>query len=363
MLNNCAESKLFRRLRTVAALMLGLYVLVFPRVGFSHVNMRTVSNAFLVAGADTVDYYVTVPPFIANLLGDGKDLTWYGNYFGQYLKIKTQQSPCAPETVYPIAAQASGYQIIHIAYHCPKHIQDLSVQSDGLFTDIDSTHTQFIRLVPASDPRHVLAESILSSAHPSWHIANATASDSGWLDHALAFFQLGVRHILTGYDHILFLLSVILVSASFLETLKLVTSFTLAHSITLALAFFGVVSLPGQVVEPLIALTIVYVAFENLLVKSFKRRWLLTFAFGLVHGLGFVDALKEISVSKNELLTSLVSFNLGIEAGQLIIVSAAMFVLSWMAASRWRLPMLRAMSVVIGLFGLVWFVQRVSGLV
>lgn len=354
-------SRFFTCLKSVSAVVLSVYLIAFPRLGMSHVAMRTVSNAFLVAGSDTVDYYVTVPPAIASLLGDGKDLKWYGSYFGQFLSIETQGAVCSPTTVYPIAPQPSGYQIIHIQYHCPRQLRDITIQSDGLFNDIDSSHTQFVRLVRATNPREVLAESVLSGAHPSWTIANAVSGDSAWRDHAVAFFELGVRHILTGYDHILFLLSVILVSAAFLETLKLVTSFTLAHSITLALAYFGVVSLPPQVVEPLIALTIVYVAFENLTLKSFKRRWMLTFAFGLIHGLGFVDALKSISVSRNELLTSLVSFNVGIETGQLVIVVPSMLGLSWLAASHWRLPVMRAMSVVIGLCGLAWFVQRVSG--
>ena len=356
-------SLFFRRLKTVSALVLSIYLVVFPRLGHSHVAMRTVSNAFVVVGADAVDYYVTIPPFIANLLGDGKDLNWYGTYFGKFLIIKTQATICPPVEVFPIAPQRSGYQIIHILYQCPQKISDITVQSDGLFSDIDSTHTQFIRLVRAHNPREVLTESILSSAHPSWHVADAISGDSSKLDHAVAFFELGVHHILTGYDHILFLLSVILVSGAFLETLKLVTSFTLAHSITLGLAYFGVISLPGQLVEPLIALTIVYVAYENIMMKNFKRRWMLTFAFGLIHGLGFVDALKGISVSRNELLTSLVSFNLGIETGQLMIVVPSMLALSWLAASRWQLPIIRAMSVAIGLCGLAWFVQRVSGLV
>lgn len=363
MLKNYAVSSFIRSLKAVSALMLGLYLLALPRLGVCHVAMRTVSNAFLVAGKDTVDYYVTVPPVIANLLGDGKDLRWYGKYFGQDLAISTQGKQCSPEKIFPIAPQASGYQIIHILYHCPVKISDLAVESKGLFDDIDSSHTQVIRLVSASDPRKVLGESLLSNAHPLWNIADAVSQNSKWLDHAIAFFQLGVRHILTGYDHILFLLSVIVVTTSFIETLKLVTAFTLAHSITLALAFFGVVSLPSQIVEPLIALTIVYVAFENLVVKDFKRRWMLAFAFGLVHGLGFVDALKQISVSRAELLTSLVSFNLGIEAGQLVIVSIAMVGLTWLSSSRWRVQVLRAMSVVIGLCGLIWFVQRVSGVV
>ncbi|MHB8453916.1 MAG: HupE/UreJ family protein [Acidiferrobacterales bacterium] len=332
--------------------------------------MRSVSNAFVMAHGRHLQYYVGIPPFIANLLGNGKNLQWYATYFRENLKVQSGGAVCPPTSIYPIITEPSGNRILHLVFTCPHKIKDLSVEDDGLFLDIDPTHTQFIKLVHARDPHHVLADGILSSMHPDWHVENVAVGNGTWrewLGDASQFFQLGVMHILTGYDHILFILSVIVVAETFLQTLKLVTAFTLAHSITLALAYFNIVSFPDRVVEPFIALTIIYVAVENLWVKDFakavKRRWMLAFGFGLVHGLGFVYTLKAITVSRSELLAALVSFNLGIEGGQIIIVSIALLGLSLLKASHWKMPVLRTASMGIGGAGLVWFIARVYALV
>jgi len=352
--------------RALVGLIVGLCVLVTPRPGFSHVSMRSVSNAFVTVHGRRLEYYVSIPPFVARLLGTGKDLKWYADYFSENLTVKAGGGACHVATIYPIAPQPSGHQIVHLAFLCPGPITSLDVRDEGLFLDIDPTHTEFVKLIRSGDPHHVLAEGVLSDSHPHWHVASVDGAGNRfeeWLSDVYEFFRLGVHHILTGYDHILFLLSVIVVAETFLQTLKLVTSFTLAHSITLALAYFNVISLADPIVEPLIALTIIYVAFENLWGRNFDRRWMITFAFGLIHGLGFVDTLKRITVSHHELITALVSFNLGIEGGQLIIVSIALLAFSLMKASPWRLPVLRAMSLGIGGAGLVWFVARVYVLV
>ena len=368
MLNGCTLKR--GRVSTLVALALALCLWAIPRPGFSHVSMRSVSNAFVVAHGRHLQYYVGIPPFIARLLGNGKNLQWYATYFRENLKVQSGGAVCPPTRIYPIVSEPSGNQILHLVFSCPHKIRDLSVQDNGLFLDIDPTHTQFIKLVRARNPHHVLADGILSSMHPDWHVANVAVGNSTWrewLGDCSQFFQLGVMHILTGYDHILFLLSVIVVAETFLQTLKLVTAFTVAHSITLALAYFSIVSLSDRVVEPFIALTIIYVAVENLWVKDFakarKRRWMLAFGFGLVHGLGFVYTLKAITVSRHELLAALVSFNLGIEGGQMIIVSFALIGLSLLKASHWRLPILKTASLGIGGAGLVWFVARVYALV
>ncbi|MDA8365301.1 MAG: HupE/UreJ family protein [Gammaproteobacteria bacterium] len=351
---------------TLVALLVGLFLWAVPKPGFSHVAMRSVSNAFIIPHGRKLDYYVAIPPFIGNLLGTGKNLQWYASYFEENFQVSSAGAVCPPTRIFPIVHEASGYQMLHLVFSCPHKVKELDVQDNGLFQDIDPTHTQFIKLIHAGDPHHVLADGILSSMHSRWHVANVAVGNGTlreWIGDMVQFFQLGVMHILTGYDHILFLLSVIVVAESFVQTLKLVTSFTLAHSITLALAYFNVVSLPDRVVEPLIALTIIYVAFENLWAKKFNRRWMLTFSFGLIHGLGFVYTLKEITVSRHELLAALVSFNLGIEGGQLIIVTVALFGLSYLRRTSWRMPVLRTMSLGIGGAGLVWFVARMYALI
>jgi hypothetical protein len=175
------------------------------------------------------------------------------------------------------------------------------------------------------------------------------------------FLRLGFAHILpAGLDHVLFVLGLALLSPRLAPLLAQVTAFTLAHTCTLALAVYGVVSLPARVVEPLIAASIVYVAVENL----FRREasWLrlaLVFAFGLLHGLGFAGVLSELGWPQGRKLVALFSFNLGVELGQLAVIAAALLLLA--ASGRLglaRRPVERGLSFAIAVVGFVWLVQR-----
>jgi hypothetical protein len=176
-----------------------------------------------------------------------------------------------------------------------------------------------------------------------------------------SFFRLGVEHIFLGYDHVLFLLSLIVVSR-FWDVVKIVTSFTIAHTVTLILATLEVVELPSRLVETAIAGTIVYVAVENFWIEQANRRWMLTFFFGLVHGFGFAGVLRELGLPTVGLVRSLLSFNVGVEVGQLAIV--AVLFPGMAALSKWRYGKQSqyAISGVIALCGLCWFVDRAFGL-
>src|ERR1041385_4842529 len=125
------------------------------------------------------------------------------------------------------------------------------------------------------------------------------------------FLTLGIEHILTGYDHLALLLAVLLTGGSLLSNARIITSFTIAHSLTLALATFGVITLPATIVEPLIAASIVFVGIENLVRRQLAKRWLITFGFGLVHGLGFASILRELGIGAMGIpgAIPLVSFN------------------------------------------------------
>jgi hydrogenase/urease accessory protein HupE len=176
-----------------------------------------------------------------------------------------------------------------------------------------------------------------------------------------SFVILGFEHILTGYDHILFLISLLLVSNSFKYLVKIVTAFTIAHSVTLSLAVMNIVTLPSQLVESVIALSIVYIAIENLWKKQFNHRWALTFGFGLIHGLGFAGILREIQIPRGNLFTSLASFNLGVEIGQILIVTICYFLLQLLQTQlkqQWQLNLKRAASVGIIVMASIWFVER-----
>lgn len=177
------------------------------------------------------------------------------------------------------------------------------------------------------------------------------------------FLCLGVRHILTGYDHLLFLFGLLLVARGFFSSLGIITSFTIAHSITLALATLHLVQIPSRIVEPLIAASIVFVGVENLLRGDIpKARRLVPFGFGLIHGFGFASALREAGIGSGTsgILLPLFSFNLGVELGQIMIAAVALPII-WklrenpIFIARWA----PACSAAVVLLGSFWFVQRV----
>ncbi|MEO7415100.1 MAG: HupE/UreJ family protein [Opitutaceae bacterium] len=177
------------------------------------------------------------------------------------------------------------------------------------------------------------------------------------------FLKLGLHHILIGYDHLLFLFGLIIACRRFATMAVIITCFTLAHSITLALAAFDVVTLSPRVVEPFIAASIVFVGVENLIFRGRepKRRWLVTFAFGLVHGFGFAGALKEVGhgLTGTALALPLFSFNLGVELGQIAVAALCLPVLfllrRYAAFERYGPPVV---SAVVALAGGYWLLQR-----
>ncbi|HYE99287.1 MAG TPA: HupE/UreJ family protein [Planctomycetota bacterium] len=183
---------------------------------------------------------------------------------------------------------------------------------------------------------------------------------SGW-GLAWDFVLLGMHHIFIGFDHVAFLLALLLGAARMGEMVKIVTSFTVAHSLTLLLAAKDAVRVPAQLTEALIAASIVYVAVENYLVKDAKHRWALTFAFGLVHGLGFSEVLREKLGESAGLLLPVVAFNAGVELGQIAILLVA-FPLVLAVRHRGERPsriLAWTGSAVVLLFGLGWLIERV----
>jgi hydrogenase/urease accessory protein HupE len=182
----------------------------------------------------------------------------------------------------------------------------------------------------------------------------AAKPTSSWL----SFLKLGMSHILTGYDHLLFLLALLLRKQTFKQYALIVTSFTIAHSITLSLAVLGIMDLPSKFVESVIALSIIYVAVENIFRSEVNHRWGLTFVFGLIHGLGFANILQEMNLSKGNLASALVSFNIGIEVVQISIVLLLLPLLRYLHRLRNSAMYIKYGSIVIILFGAFWLVER-----
>ena len=188
---------------------------------------------------------------------------------------------------------------------------------------------------------------------------DGTSESSGWWDRTRTFLVLGFEHILTGYDHLLFLLGLLVAGRGVRELVAIVTSFTIAHSLTLGVATFGLVNPPARAIEAMIALSIAYVGIENLITREPRGRWKLTFAFGLVHGFGFANVLREMQLPREALAASLFTFNAGVEMGQLAVVLVAWPVLRWIQRSAYITPVTRWVSAVVTACGLFWFVQRV----
>lgn len=176
------------------------------------------------------------------------------------------------------------------------------------------------------------------------------------------FLLLGIHHILAGYDHLLFLFALLLVCDGFWSTAKIITCFTAAHSLTLALATLDIVQIPGGIVEPIIAGSIIYVALENLFVRRQRRsRLVLTFAFGLVHGLGFASVLRDLGVNSGGLVVAvpLLSFNLGVEIGQLAIAALLLPLILWLRGNPAFLSRgVPACSLLIAAAGGYWLLER-----
>ncbi len=243
----------------------------------------------------------------------------------------------------------SGRLDLELWLRCPSPPARL-VLRDGWPGLLGEHHRTLLRLDGPGGPR----EAALSREAPEATLeTGAGASRTG-----AGFFALGLEHILSGFDHLLFLGALLLRGKRLRALLGVVTAFTLAHSITLACAVLGLVSIPARVVEPAIAASIVWVAVENLRGDAPRHRWLLTFSFGLVHGFGFASALEGLALPPWRLAGALALFNLGIEAGQALVIAAALPLFLWLRRAPWEAPLVKGASLAVAATGAFWLVQR-----
>lgn len=207
-----------------------------------------------------------------------------------------------------------------------------------------------VKLLTAADPDFIVAAATPGGAMP--------ATTTGFA----GFLRLGIEHILTGYDHLLFLCGLLVACRRLGSMVGIITCFTVAHSLTLGLAALGLFSLPGRLVEPLIAASIVFVGLENLIRREEpKGRWALTFGFGLVHGFGFAGVLQEIGLghAASDIVPPLLGFNLGVELGQLAVMAVLLpLLLGWRQHPSYERYAQPAASVIVAGAGAVWLLQR-----
>ena len=177
------------------------------------------------------------------------------------------------------------------------------------------------------------------------------------------YFMLGVEHLIGGPDHLLFVFGLLFIVFGWQNLIKTITAFTLAHSITLGLSVLEIVSLPSATIEALIALTIIYLALEIKDERNNKSTpWLMAFGFGLLHGFGFAGALSEIGIANEQLLLSLLFFNVGIEVGQLIMIPLFLISIWLLQKIKFNFSVTRLSSYAIGGMGSFWLIERIVGI-
>jgi hypothetical protein len=260
-----------------------------------------------------------------------------------------------------------AYAVLRFTATCPAILETLQARY-ALFFDIDPQHKGLLRL----QYQGAASTGIFSPDKASQQFSLTRPSR---LAQFIDYSREGVWHIWIGFDHILFLLALLLPSVvfrklgqwqavpafkpAFWAVLKIVTAFTVAHSITLTLATLGVISLPSRWVESTIAASVVVAALNNLFPLFRERRWLMAFVFGLIHGFGFASVLSDLGLPKDTLVLALVGFNLGVEVGQLAIV-AAFLPVAYAIRNTWlyRRVVLLAGSILVACVATVWLLER-----
>jgi len=246
-------------------------------------------------------------------------------------------------------AGPAGGAAFTVDYACPGEIRELLIRDD-LCDALGADYHTLARI----DAGGVTTQFAFGTES-----REARVDLGAWRRGAASFVWLGIEHILTGWDHLLFLLVLLLRGGGWLSLFRIVTAFTIAHSVTLALAALDVVTLPDRLVEAVIALSIALVAGENLLFRSLvARRWLVSFCFGLVHGFGFSSVLREVGLPTKGLVLSLLGFNLGVEIGQGLVVAVALPLLALLRRTRWEPRVVRLASLATLVVGAVLFVER-----
>jgi len=304
--------------------------------------------------------------------GDGK-LTWdeirlrhaaIAAYALERMSISSDQGVCRIDTDEQMIDDHTdgAYSVLRFHAVCPAPLTALTVNYH-LFADLDPQHKGLLRLTRDG----VTSTAIFDPAHARQTLS-LTAPDR-WRQFA-DYVKDGVWHIWIGYDHILFLLSLLLpavllaapannLRGAFIDVLKVVTAFTLAHSLTLTLASLSLVSLPSRFVESAIAASVILAAVNNIYPLFRGRRPVAAFVFGLIHGFGFASVLIDLGLPKGSLLASLLGFNLGVEIGQLCIV-ALFLPLAFALRETWfyRRLLVTSGSALIALVAVVWLVER-----
>ncbi|ESA34547.1 hydrogenase urease accessory protein [Leptolyngbya sp. Heron Island J] len=356
-----------RFVRFLQVSVLGLLVsLWFGNVAIApaQAHWADLTIADIIVSDTDVQITLTVPTVLLNFADDdgnqtlslaetAKHRAQLEQQFGNGITLKNQTNDSGQFTLTPAIAQQPEDKITHstflLRYKWPTPLQKLTIQYNLFSPELDQAQA-LATITQGNRTQNI----VFTPENNTVEIADTIP----WQQQFLSFLQLGVEHIFTGYDHILFLVALLLPGGNLSQLIKIVTAFTIAHSLTLTLAALNIVTLPIALVESVIALSIVYVAAENLWRKQISHRPWLTFGFGLIHGLGFANILSDLTQTQSNLLLSLASFNLGIELGQIAIAVLVFYGMSLIQKRQGELILRAGASVLLVCMGSVWFAER-----
>jgi hydrogenase/urease accessory protein HupE len=273
-------------------------------------------------------------------------------YLHDSVIVSVDGAACEPrlETTAVSQRSAKAYADLGLVFDCPGASGAFTLKYDVFAATeaVADDHTNLVEYTFADGS----GRTVFDRSHHDYTVGDNTVASS-----SLQFGKMGVEHILLGLDHVLFVVALILGAQNLRSLVQVISMFTVAHSVTLVSTLLGGIDVPAVIVEPLIALSIAFVAVENLLGCT-RHRLPVVFGFGLLHGLGFAGSLRITDAVSPELLASLLSFNVGIEVGQALLLFAVFPLLLLIRRTRLAVPAVRTATGVVAAFGLFWFVER-----
>ena len=348
----------------------------------AHEVTPSIADLAVIEGQATLDIRANLEAFIAGIdltsLEDTNDSSEAGEYdrlralppaelvdqmrrvwpsFAEDLRIMTDQGPANKELIDVTVEETPDLDLprpstLHITANLPANATNVQIDWPATYGAL------VVRQQGVENPY----TGYLTDGTPSEPIEIAGGQAQTGLQAFLSYIPVGFDHILPkGLDHILFVLGLFFLSTRMGPLLWQISAFTLAHTVTLALGALGLVSVPGSIVEPLIAASITFVAVENILSKGFSPwRPVVVFVFGLLHGLGFASVLGEFGLPQDQFIPALIGFNVGVEVGQLTVIAIAFLAVGlWFGSKPWyRAYIAIPASAVIGLIGAYWFLER-----